>query len=102
MHMELLERGDFLSTLAEYAGEARQGNGRLVFVAGESGIGKTALLEEFQRETDGVRWLWGACDGLLTPRALGPVFDIAAQTGGGFLRACAGRKRPANVSSRRS
>ena len=96
MHMELLERGDFLSTLAEYAREARQGNGRLVFVAGESGIGKTALLEEFQRTTDGVRWLWGACDGLLTPRALGPVFDIAAQTGGeleGLCREEAARER---------
>ena len=26
-------------------------------------------------------WLWGACDGLLTPRPLGPLFDIAAQAG---------------------
>ncbi len=86
--MELLERGDFLGTLAQYAGEARAGNGRLVFVAGESGIGKTALLEEFQRETEGVRWLWGACDGLLTPRPLGPVFDIATQTGGELEDLC--------------
>jgi DNA-binding CsgD family transcriptional regulator/tetratricopeptide (TPR) repeat protein len=86
--MELLERGDFLGTLSEYAREARQGSGRLVFVAGESGIGKTALLEEFQRETAGVRWLWGACDGLLTPRALGPLFDIASQTGGELDSLC--------------
>jgi DNA-binding CsgD family transcriptional regulator/tetratricopeptide (TPR) repeat protein len=86
--VDLLEREDFLQTLAGYAREAREGNGRLIFLAGESGIGKTALLEEFQRETDYARFLWGACDGLLTPRPLGPVFDIAAQTGGEVADAC--------------
>jgi len=68
--MELLERALFLQTLAEYAGEARQGDGRLVLVSGESGIGKTALLEAFQAGLPDARWLWGACDGLLTPRPL--------------------------------
>jgi predicted ATPase len=65
--MELLERASFLDTLGEYAAAARQGDGRLVLVSGESGIGKTMLLEEFQRRTTSTRWLWGACDGLLTP-----------------------------------
>jgi hypothetical protein len=65
--MELLERGAFLQTLAEYAGEAEQGSGRLVLVSGESGMGKTVLLEEFQHQLPGARWLWGGCDGLLTP-----------------------------------
>ncbi len=86
--MVLLERGDFLETLTGYAHEAAEGNGRMVFVAGESGIGKTALLEAFQGGTDGVRWLWGACDGLLTPRPLGPLFDIAAQAGGELAELC--------------
>ena len=49
--MELLERAEFLRTLAEYASEARLGDGRLVLVSGESGIGKTALVEAFQRES---------------------------------------------------
>ncbi len=80
--MELLERASFLRTLDEYVGEARGGDGRLVLVSGEAGMGKTALLEEFQRRSTGTRWLWGACDGLLTPRPLGPLFDIAAQAGG--------------------
>ena len=40
---ELLERASFLQTLAEYADEARRGEGRLVLVSGESGIGKTVL-----------------------------------------------------------
>jgi predicted ATPase len=80
--MDLLERTSFLHTLAEYAGAAKQGDGRLVLVSGESGIGKTALVETFQQEATGARWLWGACDRLLTPRPLGPLFDIGAQTGG--------------------
>jgi DNA-binding CsgD family transcriptional regulator/tetratricopeptide (TPR) repeat protein len=86
--MQLLERTSFLQALAEYAGAARQGSGRLVFVSGESGIGKTVLLEAFQRDTKAARWLWGACDGLLTPRPLGPLFDIAAQVGGELAALC--------------
>jgi DNA-binding CsgD family transcriptional regulator/tetratricopeptide (TPR) repeat protein len=86
--MELLERSSFLDALAGYATEARHGSGRLVLVSGESGIGKTALAEAFQAQLHGARWLWGACDGLLTPRPLGPLFDIAAQAGGQLLRLC--------------
>jgi DNA-binding CsgD family transcriptional regulator len=84
--MELLERLTFLDTLSGYATEAARGNGRLVLVSGESGIGKTALIETFQARLHGARWLWGACDGLLTPRPLGPLFDIAAQAGGQLAR----------------
>ena len=86
--MELLERAAFLQTLAEYAGEAERGNGRLVLVSGESGMGKTVLLEEFQHQLPDARWLWGGCDGLLTPRPLGPLFDIATQLDGGFAALC--------------
>src|SRR5215472_5078031 len=88
--MELLERTSFLRALTEYADEARQGDGRLVLLYGESGIGKTALLEAFQQRLEGPRWLWGACDGLLTPRPLGPLFDIGAQAGGELARLCGG------------
>ncbi|HEY2281279.1 MAG TPA: LuxR C-terminal-related transcriptional regulator [Streptosporangiaceae bacterium] len=91
--MELLEREPFLSALAGAAASARQGDGQLVLISGESGIGKTALVEAFH-EADGRdrasrdRWLWGACDGLLTPRPLGPLFDLAAQAGGELARLC--------------
>ena len=88
--MKLLERTSFLDTLAEYAAEARRGDGRLVLVSGESGMGKTVLLEAFQQRLPGARWLWGGCDGLLTPRPLGPLFDIGAQLGGGFAGLCDG------------
>jgi predicted ATPase len=86
--MELLERTSFLQTMAEYAGEARRGDGRLVLVSGESGIGKTSLLEALQRDLEGARWLWGACDGLLTPRPLGPLFDIGSQLDGELAGLC--------------
>ena len=92
--VQLLERASFLQTLSEYATEARSGDGRLVLVSGESGMGKTALLEAFQQHENEARWLWGACDGLLTPRPLGPLFDIGAQLGGalGELPAATGRR----------
>ena len=86
--MELLERSSFLDVLAGYAAEAKRGSGRLVLVSGEAGIGKTALIEAFQAQLDGARWLWGACDALLTPRPLGPLFDVAAQAGGQLSELC--------------
>jgi AAA ATPase domain len=66
----------------------RNGDGRLVLVSGESRIGKTALLEAFEQRSTGARWLWGACDGLLTPRPLGPLFDIGPQVGGELAELC--------------
>ena len=86
--MKLLEREAFLDTLAGYAQDARQGSGRLVLVSGESGMGKTALVEAFQQQLGQARWLWGACDGLLTPRPLGPLFDIGPQAGGELAALC--------------
>ena len=61
--MKLLERDSFLPTLDEDAGDASRGDGRMVLVSGESGMGKTALLAEFQRRSTGTRWLCGACNG---------------------------------------
>ena len=83
--MELLERGRFLQTLGEYADDAVRGQGRLVLVAGEAGIGKTALLEAFAAQRTDLRWLRGGCDGGFTPRPLGPLFEIAMADGDGLL-----------------
>jgi DNA-binding CsgD family transcriptional regulator/tetratricopeptide (TPR) repeat protein len=80
--MTLLEREASLAALAGYADEARAGDGRLLLVAGEAGVGKSALVEQFARQCADARWFWGACDGLFTPRPLAPLFDLAAQLGG--------------------
>ncbi len=84
----LLEREAQLASLGEYAAEARRGDGRMVLVAGEAGVGKSALVEQVQRDLPDASWFWGACDGLFTPRPLGPLFDIAAKLGGELLELC--------------
>jgi hypothetical protein len=89
--MTLLERESSLASLAEYAREARRGEGRPVLVAGEAGVGKSALAERFAREFPDARWSWGGCDGLFTPRPLGPLFDLADQLGGEVSDLCRAR-----------
>lgn len=89
--MQLLERGPALASLAAYACDARQGDGRLVLVAGEAGVGKSALVERLQSDLPDARWCWGACDGLFTPRPLGPLLDLADQLGGKLLDLCRAR-----------
>jgi DNA-binding CsgD family transcriptional regulator/tetratricopeptide (TPR) repeat protein len=80
---QLLERGDELAALSgELRAVVSSREGRLVLLAGEAGIGKTALVRAFCDRLEGVRVLWGACDALLTPRPLGPLVDVAEQTGG--------------------
>jgi DNA-binding CsgD family transcriptional regulator len=79
--MHLLERQEQLEALNRCFQEARAACGKLVFVAGEAGLGKSSLVERFVAEhRRDARTLWGACDGLSTPRALAPVHEIAAQT----------------------
>ena len=41
--------------------------------------------------------LWGACDSLFTPRALGPLIEIARVTGGDFERLVHEGARPHEV-----
>jgi DNA-binding CsgD family transcriptional regulator/tetratricopeptide (TPR) repeat protein len=86
--VELLEREAALASLAGYADEARRGAGRLVLVAGEAGVGKSALVERLRSDLPGARWSGGACDGLFTPHPLGPLFDLAAQLSGELENLC--------------
>jgi DNA-binding CsgD family transcriptional regulator/tetratricopeptide (TPR) repeat protein len=80
--MELWERSEALSLLGDLLQESARG-GRIALVAGEAGIGKSALVTEFARRCGSrARVLWGACDRLVTPRALGPLHDIGHQLGG--------------------
>jgi DNA-binding CsgD family transcriptional regulator/tetratricopeptide (TPR) repeat protein len=86
--MPLLEREAQLTALNDYAAEARAGEGRLILIAGEAGAGKSALVEHLQSRLPAAIWHWGACDGLFTPRPLGPLFDIADTLGGELLQLC--------------
>jgi DNA-binding CsgD family transcriptional regulator len=70
-----------MTALIEAAEEAAAGQGRLLFVLGEAGIGKTALLRQFAATHPECRALTGACEPLQTPEALGPLFDIAPELG---------------------
>jgi DNA-binding CsgD family transcriptional regulator/tetratricopeptide (TPR) repeat protein len=75
---ELLEREGLLECLAVALQTAAAGAGRLVFLAGEAGVGKTSLARVFcddlPRSTIVLR---GGCDPLATPRPLGPFLEIA-------------------------
>jgi DNA-binding CsgD family transcriptional regulator/tetratricopeptide (TPR) repeat protein len=84
----LLERESSLALLNEYAVQAAHGEGRLVLLGGEAGVGKSALVERLQWDLPDARWSWGMCDGLFTPRPLGPLFDLADQFGGALLERC--------------
>lgn len=78
----LLERSDELAALDQLLAGCAAG-GRVAVVSGEAGAGKSTLATAFA-ESAGPRaqMLWGACDPLLTPRALGPLHDIARRLGG--------------------
>jgi DNA-binding SARP family transcriptional activator/DNA-binding CsgD family transcriptional regulator len=86
----LLERDAPLALLTEYAAQAAAGEGRLVLLGGEAGVGKSALVERLRQELPEAeaRWSWSMCDGLFTPRPLGPLFDLADQLGGELLERC--------------
>ena len=86
--VRLIERKTALDALAEFAGQARGGDGRLVLLEGEAGVGKSALLEQFTHDLPAARLLAGGCDGMFTPRPLGPLFDIAQQVHGRLHSLC--------------
>jgi DNA-binding CsgD family transcriptional regulator/tetratricopeptide (TPR) repeat protein len=83
--MDLLERRFQFDELDGAHRRARGGDGCVVLVAGEAGIGKTALVDSFtgrlSRGSPRVPLLWGACDALFTPRPLGPLLDMLPACG---------------------
>jgi DNA-binding CsgD family transcriptional regulator/tetratricopeptide (TPR) repeat protein len=75
----LLERDQLLLRLRGLLDGAVQGHGRLVFVGGEAGVGKTSLMSAFCADVietyPHVTVRRGGCDDLMTPAALGPVLE---------------------------
>jgi DNA-binding NarL/FixJ family response regulator len=84
--VQLLERELFLAQLADLAADARRGQGQLVIISGEAGIGKSALVDAFAA-TQPDRVLWGACDTVTPARPFAPVLDMAEQVGGDLREA---------------
>ena len=92
--MALLERDSLLAQLRVQWVESCRGPGRLVFIEGEAGIGKTTLLPAFATSLHGeATVLWGACDAMLTPQPLGALEDMVRPlppSGGALARLVAG------------
>src|SRR5882762_1787633 len=77
----LLEREGVLASLHANLVEAGGGSGRLLFVGGEAGVGKTSVTGQFARGVDGIRVLRGTSDRPSTAAPLGPFLDaIIGQT----------------------
>jgi DNA-binding CsgD family transcriptional regulator/tetratricopeptide (TPR) repeat protein len=98
----LLERTRELAELRDTLEAVRQdGQGRVVLIGGEAGVGKTALLRCFRGDHDAAaRFVWGACDALFTPRPLGPFLEVAESVGGDLEELVAGGvARPHEVAA---
>jgi predicted ATPase len=95
----LVERGQVLETLSGMLAEVANGDGRLVFLGGEAGIGKTSVAAALLASVPApfvVRR--GACDNLTTPAALGPIAEALPEIGTDLAvdRAAALRDRQTN------
>ncbi|MHB1244451.1 MAG: AAA family ATPase, partial [Gaiellaceae bacterium] len=69
---DLLEREELLAQLAGLLDDG----GRLVFVGGEAGVGKTALVRAF---AEGRRARLGWCENLAAPAPFGPFLDLGLE-----------------------
>jgi DNA-binding CsgD family transcriptional regulator len=77
--MDLIERADVLSQLQMEFEKTSSGEGHCVFINGEAGIGKTALVKAFCKQQQKGVIYQGSCDALFTPRPLAPLYDIVWQ-----------------------
>jgi DNA-binding CsgD family transcriptional regulator/tetratricopeptide (TPR) repeat protein len=99
----LLEREHELAQLAAAAREAQAGQGSVVLVLGEAGIGKSSLVEAARSvlPAEG-RLLVGYCDDLATPRVLGPLRDLVGSVGTTLTRALESGDRGAVIDALRA
>lgn len=80
--MDLLERDAPLAVLQECWKRASSGQGNVVAITGEAGIGKTSLSLGFCETLPGdARLFRGGCEDFSVAEPLGPLLDIASQAG---------------------
>src|SRR6266571_4425405 len=73
---ELIGRAAEVAVLGAALADVRRGQGRLVLVDGDAGIGKTRLVEDFTAKMDGVRVLAGGGIPLASDTPYAPVLGI--------------------------
>lgn len=74
----LLERDHIFEELDRFAAEAAGGRGRISFIVGEAGIGKTTVLRAFAaRVGERLRPLWAACEDWSNAEALTLLRDLS-------------------------
>jgi predicted ATPase/DNA-binding CsgD family transcriptional regulator len=96
--VKLLEREAALAQLAEARDAAARGDGSVVVVVGEAGIGKTALVTRFVAELEpGARALVGSCDDLSIPRPLGAIQDLVGSLSPALEEALAAGASPGEI-----
>jgi len=84
--VRLLEREDELGLLIAATDDAARGEGGVMLVGGEAGIGKTALVRSLRdRVHDRTAFLVGACEPLSVPVPLAPIRDLLEAAGAGDL-----------------
>ena len=95
--MDLLERDAALAALADARASAAGGEGRMVSISGEPGIGKTSLVRRFAGDLGDGRVLLGTCDDLSIPRPLGPFRDLAGSVSAELEDALAADAAPHDI-----
>jgi len=73
---ELIGRAAELAALGAALADVRPGQGRLVLVEGDAGVGKTRLVEDFTAQLDGLRVLAGGGIPLASGAPYAPVLGI--------------------------
>ena len=81
----LVGRADEMATLLRRWDRARQGDGQLVMIVGEPGLGKSRLLEEFHARLADTphTWVEWSCSQLLQNTPLHPISEWGRQRFGG-------------------
>jgi class 3 adenylate cyclase len=97
----LVGREEEIAMLIRRWERARQGDGQLVLIVGEPGLGKSRLIEEFHtrlRETPHT-WVEWSCSQLLQNTPLYPIAEWGRQRFGGTDVPRAASRRPAEFAS---